>query len=88
VPFYSDPNYFLTPIICICNQVTDKQIRRGVEQGICSFESLSAELNVGTCCGKCKSCAKKVLREALQENACARPFPGGLAPVLSVAEAC
>jgi len=72
--------------VCICNQVTDKQIRRGVEEGICSMESLSAELNVGTCCGKCKSCAKKILREAMQENVCTQSFPGGFVSALSPAE--
>lgn len=68
--------------VCICNQVTDKQIRRAAGEGICSFDALSRELNVGTCCGKCKSCAKKVLREALQENVYTQSVPGGFAPVL------
>ncbi len=71
--------------VCICNQVTDKQIRRGVEGGICTMESLSAELNVGTCCGKCKSCAKKILRETMQEIACTQSYPGGFAPALAPA---
>ncbi len=72
--------------VCICNQVTDKQIRRAVEEGgVSNFASLSNELNVGTCCGKCKSCAKKVLREAIQENTYHQSFPGGFIPVLSPA---
>jgi bacterioferritin-associated ferredoxin len=71
--------------VCICNQVTDKQIRRSVEDGVCSFESLKVELSVGTCCGKCKSCAKKVLREAMQENACAQASPCGFGVALSAA---
>ena len=71
--------------VCICNQVTDKQICRAVEAGVRSFESLSSELNVGTCCGKCKSCAKKVLREAMQENAYTQTLADGFAPTLSPA---
>lgn len=66
--------------VCICNQVTDKQIRQAAEEGLCSFDSLSAELNVGTCCGKCKTCARKVLREALKENAYTRSYPDGFVP--------
>ncbi len=66
--------------VCICNQVTDKQIFRAVAQGVSNFESLSSELNVGTCCGKCKNCAKKVMREAIQENAYAQSFPNGFVP--------
>lgn len=71
--------------VCICNQVTDKQIHQAVEEGVRSFKSLSSELNVGTCCGKCKHCAKKVLREAMQENACTQTLADGFAPTLSPA---
>ena len=71
--------------VCICNQVTDKQIRRAAEAGVCSLEALSNELKVGTCCGKCKSCAKKVLHEVLQENVYVQSLPGGFTPVLSPA---
>jgi len=71
--------------VCICNQVTDKQIRQSVEEGVCSIESLSAELNVGTCCGKCKSCAKKVMREAMQKSATVHSHNGGFAVALSPA---
>ncbi len=53
--------------VCICNQVSDKQIRQAVYDGHCSMESLSAELAVGTCCGKCKTCAKEVLQQTIQE---------------------
>jgi len=66
--------------VCICNQVTDKQIRQAAEEGLCSFDSLSAELNVGTCCGKCRTCARKVLREALKENAYPKSYPDGFVP--------
>lgn len=71
--------------VCICNQVTDKQIRQAVVEGVNSFEALSSELNVGTCCGKCKSCAKKVMRNAMQENMHIQSMPGGFTPVLSPA---
>lgn len=71
--------------VCICNQVTDKQIRQCVAQGACSFESLSAELSVGTCCGKCKGCAKKVLREAMRDNAYTKSYPAGFVASLSPA---
>jgi bacterioferritin-associated ferredoxin len=71
--------------VCICNQVTDKQIRQAAEDGHRSFKSLSVELNVGTCCGRCKSCAKKVLREAIQENAYAQSYPDAAVSALSPA---
>lgn len=53
--------------VCICNNVTESDIRDAVHDGIRDMKTLSAELGVGTCCGKCKSCAKKVMREAKRE---------------------
>lgn len=57
--------------VCICNNVTDTEIRDAVYDGARSMTDLSEQLDVGTCCGKCKSCAKKVLREARSDIACA-----------------
>jgi len=50
--------------VCVCNSVTDKQIIKAAEEGATSLKDLSEELNVATCCGRCATCAKKVLREA------------------------
>ena len=71
--------------VCICNQVTDKQICRAVDEGASSIEDLSNELNLGTCCGKCKNCAKQVMREAIQEKAYTQAAPAGFSPALSPA---
>ena len=72
--------------VCVCNSVTDKQIRKCVEQGACSIEHLSDELNVATCCGKCKGCAKRVLREAMKDvSAAVRQFPVDVVPVYNQA---
>ncbi|PHS30581.1 MAG: hypothetical protein COA95_08755 [Methylophaga sp.] len=65
--------------VCICNGVTDTQIRSAVEEGIVSsYKSLTKTLDVGTCCGKCKSCAKDILREAVQDNSYQQSFSNGL----------
>ena len=79
--FMSDEYMF----VCICNQVTDKQIRQAAEEGVTNLETLSAELKVGTCCGKCKSCARKILRQAVQENTCAQSYPVTGVPAFSPA---
>jgi bacterioferritin-associated ferredoxin len=52
-------------IVCICHNVSERKIRQAVDSGISSMPGLRAELGVGTCCGKCNSCAKSVLRECL-----------------------
>ena len=55
--------------VCVCNSVTDRQIREAVEQGCNSMAKLRNELNLATCCGKCESCARKVLSECLADPA-------------------
>lgn len=57
-------------IVCVCNNVSDHKIRQAVGCGTTSMKELRNELEVGTCCGKCHSCAKRVLRECLAD---ARP---------------
>jgi bacterioferritin-associated ferredoxin len=52
-------------IVCVCNNVSDRKIRQAVENGVTSMAQLRNELEVGTCCGKCHSCAKHVLRECM-----------------------
>jgi bacterioferritin-associated ferredoxin len=56
-------------IVCICNNISDKAIRKAVDSGVVSMSGLRAHLDVGTCCGKCNSCAKTVLRECLEDQA-------------------
>jgi bacterioferritin-associated ferredoxin len=55
-------------IVCVCNNVSDGKIRQAVETGVTSMAQLREELEVGTCCGKCHSCAKRVLRECMAET--------------------
>jgi bacterioferritin-associated ferredoxin len=54
-------------IVCICNNVSDREIRQAAELGITSMVQLRNDLGVGTCCGKCQSCAKQVLHAAVRE---------------------
>lgn len=49
--------------ICICNAVTEKDIHKAIKNGACSMNDLSEQLKVGTCCGRCKDCAKEMLNE-------------------------
>lgn len=50
-------------IVCVCNNVSDHKIRKAAEEGLTSLADLRKHLDVGTCCGKCHSCAKELLRE-------------------------
>ena len=49
--------------VCICNAVTDRQIKKAVQEGHGTFEKIQQLLGVGTCCGKCEPHAKEVILE-------------------------
>jgi bacterioferritin-associated ferredoxin len=51
--------------VCVCNAVTDGEIRTAVKLGVRSMNDLSASLGVATCCGRCTDCARSVLAESL-----------------------
>lgn len=53
-------------IVCVCNNISDREIRQAVDLGLSSMAELSRDLGVGTCCGKCVDCACKVLDKHLE----------------------
>lgn len=58
-------------IVCVCNNISDREIRQAVELGLGSIEELRRDLGVATCCGKCLDYAQEVLTEhkaSLQET--------------------
>lgn len=64
-------------IICVCKAVSDRTIRRSVEQGdVVALRDLTRETGLGTCCGKCVPAARDVLHSALaaQSNSVNSPM--------------
>ena len=61
-------------IVCVCHNVSDRKIRQAVDEGASSLLDLREQLSVGTCCGKCRSCAKGVLRDALETSSQSASF--------------
>ncbi|SFZ78687.1 bacterioferritin-associated ferredoxin [Chitinimonas taiwanensis DSM 18899] len=59
--------------VCICNAVTDKQIRRAVHNGCDSMRELRMELGVAACCGKCAPDARALLLDSKREQMTASP---------------
>jgi bacterioferritin-associated ferredoxin len=51
--------------VCICNQVSDREIHGAVRLGVSTLEELADTLGVGTCCGRCRECAQNVLEDGL-----------------------
>ncbi len=53
----------ITMYICICNAVTENQIRSAVESGASCMRQLGTELGVGVQCGSCRCAARNILEE-------------------------
>ena len=51
--------------VCLCNGITENQIRDAVGGGVRSLREFHAYLGVASCCGKCADCAQQVLHETL-----------------------
>ena len=52
--------------VCICEGVTDREIRQRAEMGCTSMRQLGKETGVGRCCGRCAPMARDILREHRQ----------------------
>ncbi|MGE6791727.1 bacterioferritin-associated ferredoxin [Pseudomonas guineae] len=51
--------------VCLCEGVTDGQIREAIYEGCCSYRDVRNTLGVASQCGKCACLAKQVVRETL-----------------------
>ena len=59
--------------VCVCNAITDKQIREAAETGVRDLWDLQATLGVAPNCGSCKETAADILREHRQAARRAEP---------------
>jgi bacterioferritin-associated ferredoxin len=57
--------------ICICNAVTDRQIRAAVAAGAASLDDVTMQLGVGAGCGCCRDAAQELIRDAGCSGDCA-----------------
>lgn len=54
--------------VCICRQVTDRQIREAAAAGCNSVKALGQQTGLGTQCGRCACMARELLREFRSEH--------------------
>ena len=57
--------------ICLCNAITEREILQAAELGARSIEDLAHGLGVGLGCGRCMSCARVLLVDAVARITCA-----------------
>jgi bacterioferritin-associated ferredoxin len=50
-------------IVCICNGVSDKEIRKYLERGIYSIEEIGKLCYAGTDCGKCVDSIEEIIED-------------------------
>ena len=53
--------------VCLCQGVTDGQIREAILEGCCSYREVRHATGVASQCGKCACLAKEVVRDTLAE---------------------
>ncbi len=51
--------------VCICNTITDREIREAVHRGAASLFEVQCSLPVGSCCGRCEETARQMVDECL-----------------------
>ncbi|MBI5330781.1 MAG: (2Fe-2S)-binding protein [Betaproteobacteria bacterium] len=49
--------------VCICQAVTERQVREAVEKGVSNLRGLREHLGVAADCGRCARCAHGILKE-------------------------
>ena len=54
--------------VCVCNAITDKQIRKAAKAGVTDLYGLQRELGVAAGCGSCKEAASEILRQSGQQT--------------------
>jgi len=50
--------------ICLCNAVTEREIRECAQDGACTLRDLERCLGVGSNCGRCRPAADAILNES------------------------
>ncbi|MGB0732236.1 MAG: (2Fe-2S)-binding protein [Pontibacterium sp.] len=59
--------------VCVCNSVSDKTIKRAIQDGTASsVDDLKKSHGVGACCGRCVDFAEEIVTEAHAEAASMR----------------
>jgi bacterioferritin-associated ferredoxin len=56
--------------ICLCNPVTDRQIRGCIQQGARTLSDLQMELGIAAQCGMCAATALAIVQEETGASVC------------------
>lgn len=49
--------------VCVCNAVTERQVRESVAFGAETLDQVAFETGLGVCCGRCREFASELLED-------------------------
>jgi bacterioferritin-associated ferredoxin len=61
--------------VCVCQAVSDQDIRRAVARGAHTFEDVQARTHCTTCCGCCETEARELVAAAIESDQRAAALP-------------
>jgi bacterioferritin-associated ferredoxin len=61
----------LIMIVCVCNGVSDRDVKAAIKNGMTSVEALSANLGVASGCGCCRETCADMIAEHACSGSCA-----------------
>ncbi len=56
--------------VCVCNAITEKDIRQAVDNGSETIKLLKEKFAIGNQCGGCITLSKQILSQQLATTAC------------------
>lgn len=62
-------------IVCVCNNISEREIARAAAEGCPSFSQLQMRTGIAAGCGACHDCAKESFLE--HRRRCAAPSQAG-----------
>jgi bacterioferritin-associated ferredoxin len=69
--------------VCVCNAITDQQIREAADAGARDLWDLQARLGVASNCGSCKETASEILQEHRNADRDRKSAPQVYVPALA-----
>jgi len=70
--------------VCICNAITEREVRECARLGARSLEELAFHLGVGAGCGRCRECACELLEEVHGNDRCREAAPVQTQPATAI----
>lgn len=60
--------------VCVCQAVTDRQIREAASGGARTLKDLRRELGIARDCGRCAGCARECLAACRNDHPAGQPL--------------